>query len=164
MNEERNVEKELELMTDAEIEAQAKDVKYDNNRVVEMFVGLLEQEADRKEVALEKIAFCLFVKKRGISFRTRCRILSLDNPKSFVPEVVKVKEITDMDMLGHISKAIKLILKEEKDDYDRKTGVDNPFGLFQCYVQIINKELNLTMVFDRTPIRKFDLQKEFGNL
>lgn len=158
---------DYENMTDAQIQEHGENVKYDNSRVVEMFIGLLEQEADRKNVELHQIAFCLFgMKKGGLgrSYRTRCRILSLQSPTAFVPEVVKIKEITDMDMLGHISKAIRLILQEEKVNYDQATKRDNEFGLFECYVQIINKELELTMVFDKKPIRKFDLQKEFGEI
>jgi hypothetical protein len=157
-------EDELQNLSEAELAEYAKDVKYDNGRVHEMFESLIEQEADIKGVNKSQIAFCLFVMKKGLlgAWRTRCRLLSLQQPPAFAPEVMKIKEITEMDMLGHISKAIRLILQTEKEMYDSIHKTDSDFGKFECYIQYKNNELDLTMVYDKKPIRKFDLQKEFG--
>lgn len=164
---ENTKEVDFENMSDAEAAEYAKNVKFDKGRVTEMFESLIEQEADRKNLAVEKVAFCLFLMKKsgiGRSWRTRCRILSLSNPPAFSPEVVKIKEITEMDMLGHLSKAIRLIIEEEKAMLDHAKNVNSEIGLFECYIQVTDKKLDLTMVYDKKPIRKFDLEKEFGQL
>jgi hypothetical protein len=157
---------DLENMSEEQLAEYAKDIKYDNNRVNEIFYSLMEQEADRKDVAIEQISFCLFLMKKkgfGRTYRTRCRILSLANPPVFQPEVVKIREITEMDMLGHLSKAIRYILQEEKKTADRTYNVDSDMGMFECYVQVTNGELDLTMVYNKKPIRKVDLEAEFGD-
>jgi hypothetical protein len=155
---------EIENLSEAELAEYAEDVKFDKGRVHEMFESLIEQEADRKGVEKHKISFCLFAVKKGMlgTWRVRCRLLSLSNPSDFAPEVMKIKEITEMDMLGHISKAIKLVLTTEKERYDLIHQANSDFGLFECYIQVKNNELDFTMVYDKKPIRKFDLEKEFG--
>jgi hypothetical protein len=160
LNNDMDIHQELENM--GIDQSQVENVEYDDDAVTKVFIDIVDQEADKRNVGREQIALCLFPMKKMLSHRIRCRILSLTG--AFNPVIVRVKELTPLDTLGHISQAIKLILKDEKTQFDHTQGGDSDFEKFECYVQVINGKLELNIVYDKKPVRKFDLAKEFGSL
>ena len=159
--------------------------------VESVFIGAVQEQAEKKNVSPEQLSlilFPLFEKGRfsnKASWRTRVKILSMDG--SFDPEVVKLKAVTMYDLGGNISKAVMKIFEHEVEEHNTalKTNIGSDIEMklesienypqfidldkMECYIQVQpcpkdDYKLIMTLVYDHSKLRDYDISKEFADV
>lgn len=139
-------------------------LEYDDDRVTEVFVNVFDEASEKRDTSVADLCLCIFPwqKRENSKHRIRCKVISLSG--KFAPEIVRIRQLTPIDMMGQISKAFMLLLDGERQDLDQAREHKHDLGKIEMYFQVVDGKLSINICYDKKFVRAFDLKKEFGNV